>query len=87
MAGLAECQPMAGHPRNGAAAVAPGIAEGFDLLRLAGDIDAGNRSAVNARLLQKVHQTTQGASNLPAIASVVGFKERAVAIQKVSKSK
>jgi hypothetical protein len=50
-------------------------------------IDAGNRSAVSSRLLQKVNQTRQGASNLPAIASVVGFKERAVAIQRVSNSK
>ena len=49
-------------------------------------IDTGNSSAITARLLQKVHQTRKGASNLPAIASVVGFKDRAVAIQKVSKS-
>jgi len=49
-------------------------------------LDTGNRSAVNARLLQKIQQARQGASNLPAIASVVGFKERAIAIQKVSQS-
>jgi len=47
-------------------------------------LDTGNRSAVKARLLQKVQQTRRGTSNLPAIASVVGFKEKAVAIQKVS---
>lgn len=47
-------------------------------------LDTGGRSAVEARLRQKVDQTRRGASNLPAIASVVGFKERAVAIQKVS---
>lgn len=47
-------------------------------------IDAGDRSTVQTRLLQKVEQTRRGASNLPAIASVVGFKERAIAIQKVS---
>ena len=47
-------------------------------------LDSGSRSAVEARLRQKVDQTRRGASNLPAIASVVGFKERAVAIQKVS---
>lgn len=46
-------------------------------------LDTGGRSAVEARLRQKVDQTRRGASNLPAIASVVGFKERAVAIQKV----
>lgn len=47
-------------------------------------VDAGGRSAVEARLQQKVNQTKRGASNLPAIASVVGFKERSIAIQKVS---
>lgn len=47
-------------------------------------VDAGSRSVVRMRLLQKVHQAKQGASNLPAIASVIGFKERTVAIQKVS---
>lgn len=47
-------------------------------------LDTGGRSAVEARLRQKVDQTRRGASNLPAIASVVGFKEKAVAIQNVS---
>lgn len=45
-------------------------------------IDIGGRSVVKARLRQKVDQTRRGASNLPAIASVVGFKEKAIAIQK-----
>lgn len=49
--------------------------------------DAGGRSIVDARLKQKVDQTRRGASNLPAIASVVGFKELAIAIQKVSDGK
>ena len=47
-------------------------------------IDAGGRSVVDARLRQKIDQTRRGASNLPAIASVVGFKELAIAIQKVN---
>lgn len=47
-------------------------------------LDTGGRSTIEARLRHKVDQTRRGASNLPAIASVVGFKERAVAIQKVS---
>lgn len=47
-------------------------------------IDAGGQSIINARLKQKIEQTRRGASNLPAIASVVGFKEKIVAIQKVS---
>ena len=46
-------------------------------------VDAGGRSVVEARLRQKIDQTRRGASNLPAIASVVGFKELTVAIQKV----
>lgn len=46
-------------------------------------VDAGARSVVEARLRQKIDQTRRGASNLPAIASVVGFKELTVAIQKV----
>lgn len=50
-------------------------------------VDAGDRSAIKTRLLQKVAQTRAGASNLPAIASVVGFKEKHIAIQRVSQSK
>lgn len=50
-------------------------------------IDAGGRSILDARLKQKVDQTRRGASNLPAIASVVGFRLLAIAIQKVSDSK
>jgi hypothetical protein len=50
-------------------------------------VDAGGRSIVNARLQQKIVQTRRGASNLPAIASVVGFKEKTVAMQKVSDEK
>ena len=46
-------------------------------------VDAGSRAEVAARLRQKVDQTRRGASNLPAIAAVVGFKQKAVAIQKV----
>lgn len=50
-------------------------------------IDAGGQSLVDARLRQKIEQTRRGASNLPAIASVVGFKEKAIAIQRVSDEK
>lgn len=50
-------------------------------------IDAGGQSKVNARLKQKIDQTRRGASNLPAIASVVGFKALAIAIKKVSDGK
>ena len=47
-------------------------------------VDLGGPSVVKARLRQKVDQARRGASNLPAIASVVGFKELTIAIQKVS---
>lgn len=47
-------------------------------------IDAGGRSMLEARLKQKIDQTKRGASNLPAIASVIGFKLGAIAIQRVS---
>lgn len=46
-------------------------------------VDAGGRSVLKARLQQKMKQTQRGASNLPAIASVVAFKEKTVAIKTV----
>jgi hypothetical protein len=49
-------------------------------------VDAGGKSVIDARLRQKVEQTRKGNSNVPAIASVVGFKERSVAIQRVGES-
>jgi hypothetical protein len=61
----------------------PGDLEDCYRLEVSG-LDAGGRAAVQARLKQKVDQTRRGASNLPAIASVVGFKELAIAIQKVN---
>lgn len=57
--------------------------EGCFRLEVSG-IDAGGRTVIEARLRQKVEQTKRGNSNLPAIASVVGFKALAVAIRKVS---
>jgi len=63
----------------------PGDLEDCYRLEVSG-LDTGNRAAVEARLRQKVEQTRRGASNLPAIASVVGFKELAIAIQKVSEA-
>lgn len=46
-------------------------------------VEAGGRSIVRARLRSKVKQTQEGISNRPAIASVVGFKERLVMIERV----
>lgn len=55
-----------------------------DCLRLeVSGLDSGNRTAIKSRLLDKVAQTRKGDSNLPALASVVGFKEKHVAIQRV----
>jgi hypothetical protein len=50
-------------------------------------VDAGDQAAIEGRLRKKVAQARRGASNLPAIASVVGFKARAVAMQKVNSDK
>lgn len=47
-------------------------------------VDAGGSRALAARLRQKVDQTRRGKSNLPAFAAVVGFREKLIAIQKVS---
>ena len=71
--------------------VAPIGTKSYDLescfrLEVSG-VDVGGRSVVDARLRQKIAQTKRGASNLPAIASVVGFKERVIAIQRVSDEK
>lgn len=60
--------------------------EGCFRLEVSG-VDAGGKSAIKSRLMKKVEQTRRGASNLPAIASVVGFRELAIAIQKVGNGK
>ncbi len=39
-------------------------------------VDAGNRAALSGRLRSKVRQAQEGASNLPALAGVVGFEAR-----------
>jgi len=43
-------------------------------------ISAGASADINRRLREKVAQAARGESNLPAIASVVGFKALEVAI-------
>ena len=65
--------------------IAPDDLESCYRLEVSG-VDAGNKSVVDARLRQKIEQTRRGASNLPAIAAVVGFKVKAVGIQKVRDS-
>jgi hypothetical protein len=45
--------------------------------------DQGNESDIKRRLEQKVRQAQNGNSNLPALAVVVGFKEKFIIIQAV----
>ena len=47
-------------------------------------LDKGNQSAVARRLRQKVQQAKDGASNLPAIAGVIGFEILSVLIEYVN---
>jgi hypothetical protein len=46
-------------------------------------LDKGNDAAVARRLREKVQQTKDGASNLPAIAGVIGFEILRVRIEYV----
>lgn len=48
--------------------------------------DKGDEQSVRHRLNEKVRQTLRGASNIPALAAVVGFKARYVAIARVEAS-
>lgn len=50
-------------------------------------LDKGSKSDVSRRLAQKVEQARRGASDLPAVATVIGFKERLLLIEKVSAEK
>jgi hypothetical protein len=50
-------------------------------------VDAGTQSDIETRLRRKVEQTQRGKSNLPAIASVVGFKGRTILVKKVGVKK
>ncbi len=47
-------------------------------------VSAGDRAAVESRLRSKLEQTAKGKSNLPALASVIGFKECLIAIAQMS---
>ena len=52
-----------------------------DWLRLeVSSVDAGPESTVNRRLKDKLAQAAAGSSNLPAMAGVVGFKARLIAL-------
>jgi hypothetical protein len=46
-------------------------------------VDKGARSTVQQRVREKLDQTAAGASNLPAIAGVVGFRAKLVILQRL----
>ena len=46
-------------------------------------VDRGSARIVRARLKEKIAQARRGASNLPAMASVVGFREAAILLHNV----
>jgi len=50
-------------------------------------VDAGTKSDIETRLRRKIEQAQRGKSNLPAIASVVGFKEQTILIKKIGVKK
>jgi hypothetical protein len=53
--------------------------EGCVRLEVSG-VNAGTAADVKRRLQEKISQTLRGESNLPAIASVVGFKVQEIVI-------
>ena len=58
-----------------------------DCLRLeVSGVDRGEPSAVNQRLKEKLAQAAAGASNLPAMAGVVGFRARIIQLSRVEES-
>ena len=46
-------------------------------------VSAGNKAVVESRLRSKLQQAAKGASNLPALAAVVGFKEQLIALARL----
>jgi hypothetical protein len=55
-----------------------------DCLRLeVSGVSSGGRAAVEGRLRAKLVQAAKGDSNLPALAAVVGFRERLIAIARL----
>ena len=47
-------------------------------------VDHGDQNVIKRRLSDKVEQARRGSSNLPAVAAVVGFLERRIAIEEVT---
>lgn len=46
-------------------------------------VDTGDQTSLRRRLREKLRQAAEGASNLPAMASVVGFREAMVLVEEV----
>ena len=63
---------------------APDDLEGCLRLEVSG-VDRGSPSAVNQRLKEKLEQALAGASNLPAMSGVVGFKARIIRLSRVER--
>jgi len=66
--------------------VGPPDTEGLDLeeayrLEVSG-VDAGDESVVNQRLRRKIEQTKQGQVDVPALACVVGFAAKRIALER-----
>ena len=48
-------------------------------------VDAGNRSRILERVEEKLTQAEDGESDLPAVAAVVGFRERVVVLAELER--
>ncbi len=58
-----------------------------DCIRLeVSGVDRGDERAVHLRLCQKVQQALSGSSSLPAIAAVVGFRSRIIAMDRAEEA-
>jgi hypothetical protein len=67
----------------------PGVAADDleDCVRLeVSGVDRGDERAVDLRLRQKIQQALSGSSSLPAIAAVVGFRSRIVALDRADEA-
>lgn len=56
--------------------------EGWFRLEVSG-VDRGDENTIRGRLREKIRQTQAGDSNLPALATVVGFKARLIMVADV----
>lgn len=59
----------------------PDDLESYLRLEVSG-VDNGDQAAINQRLQNKINQTLRGASNLPALAAVVGFAAQVIAVER-----